>query len=107
MPTTYTIKNSEWHWLIVPDGSQKKYQLKYKRPTQWTDCGTFDSPEAAADAVAHGQTGQKDWDDIKHTTPFPGLSQWLIDPTGAALNPLIPAVADLLRAAILPPPQTS
>jgi hypothetical protein len=99
---TYTMKYSDWQWLIEPQASSKKYLLKYRRPTAWTDCNAFDTPEAAADAVAKGRTGQKDWDDMKRETPPANLAAWLIDPTGGALAPIIPVVTDILRAALPP-----
>jgi hypothetical protein len=97
---TYTMKYSDWQWLIEPQASGKKYLLKYRRPTAWTDCSAFDSPEAAAEAVAKGRTGQKDWDDMKHEAPPANLAAWLIDPTGGALAPIIPVVTDILKAAL-------
>jgi hypothetical protein len=99
---TYTMKYSDWQWLIEPEPSSRKYLLKYRRPTAWTNCNAFETPEAAADAVAKGTTGQKDWDDLKHETPPPNLAAWLIDPTGGPLAPLIPVVSSLLQSAILP-----
>jgi hypothetical protein len=103
----YTLKNSDWQWLIEQDPKDRRYTLKCRRPTAWTECNRYDSPEAAADAVDHGTTGQKEWDDLKHEGPFPGLASWLIDPTGGPLASVIPIVSDLLRAAILPPPPQS
>jgi hypothetical protein len=100
---TYTMKYSDWQWLIEPEPKAKRYRLKYRRPTAWTDCNSYDTPEAAADAVSKGTTGQKDWDDLKHETSPPSLAAWLIDPTGGALAPIIPVVSDLLRSAVLPP----
>jgi hypothetical protein len=96
------MKYSDWQWLIEPEPGSKRYLLKYRRPTAWTDCNSFDTPEAAADAVAKGKTGQSDWDELKHDTPPANLAAWLIDPTGGALAPIIPVVSDILRAAILP-----
>jgi len=99
---TYTMKYSDWQWLIEPEARGKGYLLKYRRPTAWTDCNSFDTPEAAADAVARGTTGQKDWDELKREAPPASLAAWLIDPTGGALAPIIPVVTDILRSAILP-----
>jgi hypothetical protein len=99
----YTMKHSDWQWLIEQEPQSKRCLLKYKRPTAWTDCNTYESPEAAADAVAQGRTGQLEWDNLKHEAPFPGLASWLIDPTGP-LSPIMPMVSDLLRATIFPPP---
>jgi hypothetical protein len=99
----YTIKHSEWQWLIEPNKTGKRYVLKYKRPMRWRDCRSFNSAEAAADAVATGKTGLKEWDSIKHEKPFPSFSAWLIDPSGSALS----AVANLLRTAVTPPPSTA
>ena len=62
---TYTIKNSDWQWIIVPEPDSNRYMLKCKRPTEWTDCRAFDTPESAAKAVAQGKTGQKEWDEAK------------------------------------------
>jgi hypothetical protein len=95
----YTIKHSEWQWLIEPNSTGKGYLLKYKRPMRWKDCKSFDSPKAAAEALASGKTGVKEWDGLKHEKPFPSFSAWLIDPTGSAFD----AVTDLLRAAINAP----
>jgi hypothetical protein len=104
---TYTMKYSDWQWLIEPEAGSKRYLLKYRRPAAWTKCSTFDSPEAAADAVAKGTTGQEDWDVLKHEARPPNLAAWLIDPTGGALAPIIPVVSDILKAAVLPPtPET-
>lgn len=103
---TYTLKNSDWQWQIQTDNQSKRSVLSYKRPTNWVECKTYDSPEAAADAVAQGKTGEKEWDDIKHTTPVAGLASWLIDP-GAAIPPILPIVTDLIKDAILAPlPET-
>jgi hypothetical protein len=99
---TYTLKYSDWQWLIEPEPKGKKYLLKYKRPTPWTDCNSFDTPEAAAEAVARGTTGQKDWDAMKRESIPVGLASWLIDPTGGALAPIIPVVSEILRSTILP-----
>jgi hypothetical protein len=99
---TYTMKYSDWQWLIEPEPRGKKYLLKYKRPAPWTDCSAFDTPEAAADAVARGNTGQKDWDGMKRESIPASLASWLIDPTGGALAPIIPVVSEILRSAILP-----
>jgi hypothetical protein len=82
----YTIKHSEWQWLIEPRVNGKRYALRYRRPTRWRDCKTFPSPEAAAAAVATGKTGLKEWDTMKRDKPFPSLAEWLIDPTGSALS---------------------
>ncbi|HEY1791487.1 MAG TPA: hypothetical protein VGG34_01100 [Opitutaceae bacterium] len=92
----YTIKHSDWQWLIEPNGKGRKYVLKYKKPRQWRACGKFKSPETAAQAVADGKTGVKGWDGLKHEKPFPALSAWLIDPTGVVLK----AATRLLRAAL-------
>jgi hypothetical protein len=100
MSMTYTLKYSDWQWLIQPNA--KKFLLKYKRPVQWTECSTFDTPEEAADAVAKGNTGQAEWDSIRHTSPIPSLASWLIDPTGGPFAPVVPLVSDLLRATLLP-----
>jgi hypothetical protein len=103
---TYTIKHSDWQWLIEPSASGKKFVLKYKKPMKWRQCGIYRSAEAAASAVAEGRTGIPLWDAIKHDRPFPALSAWLIDPTGVALK----AAASILRAAMpdLPePPATA
>jgi hypothetical protein len=99
---TYTMKYSDWQWLIEPEPRSKKYLLKYKRPAPWTDCSSFDTPEAAAEAVSKGTTGQKEWDDMKRESMPAGLASWLIDPTGGALAPIIPVVSEILRAAITP-----
>lgn len=98
----YTIKHSDWQWLIEPAASGKKYVLKYKKPVKWRECGVYRTAEAAANAVASAQTGIPLWDSLKHERPFPPLSAWLIDPTGVALQ----AAASLLRAALpdLPEP---
>lgn len=77
---TYTIKNSDWQWLIEPDAKTKKYRLKYKKPTQWTSVRDFDTPEEAADAVSSGKTGLEEWDTLKRLLPFPHFASWLIDP---------------------------
>jgi hypothetical protein len=100
---TYTMKHSDWQWLIEPEAGSKRFLLKCRRPIAWTDCNSFETPEAAADAVANGTTGQKDWDDMKRETPPASLASWLIDPTGGALAPLIPVVSEIVQAAILPP----
>jgi hypothetical protein len=92
---TYTIKNSDWQWLIAPEPNSKRYVLKCKRPTEWTDCRSFDTPEAAASAVAEGKTGQKEWDDAKHDDFFANLASWLVDPMGI--------ITEVLKATILPP----
>jgi hypothetical protein len=101
---TYTMKHSGWQWLIEPEASSKKYLLKYKRPTAWTSCNSFDTPEAAALAVSKGTTGEKEWDDLRHDSPVPNLAAWLIDPVGGALAPIVPVVTDIIKAAVLPPP---
>jgi len=98
------MKHSDWQWLIVPDPQSKLCILKYKRPTNWTECNRFDSPEAAADAVSKGKTGQMEWDALKRDSSFPGLAGWLIDPSASPFAPILPIVSDLLRATILPPP---
>jgi hypothetical protein len=95
----YTIRHSDWQWLIDADHENKRSVLKCKRPADWIECSTFESPEAAAEAVALGKTGQKDWDTLKHDTPFPALASWLMDPAAK-----LSAVADVLRSAILPIP---
>jgi len=77
---TYTIKNSDWHWLIEPDAKSKKYLLKYKKPTQWTSLREYDTPEEAAEAVSTGNTGLPEWDAFKRLLPFPNFTSWLIDP---------------------------
>jgi hypothetical protein len=92
----YTIKHSDWQWLIEPSASGKKFVLKYKKPVKWRECGVYRSAESAASAVAGGRTGLRDWDSLKHERPFPAFSAWLIDPTGIALQ----AAASLLRAAL-------
>jgi hypothetical protein len=79
---TYTMKHSNWQWLIEPDPQAKRYRLKYKKPTEWTLANVFDTPEAAAEAVASGKTGEKEWDEMKRESPIPGLAAWLIDPGG-------------------------
>jgi hypothetical protein len=99
----YTMKYADWQWLIEPEPKEKKYLLKYKRPAPWTDCSSFDTPEAAADAVARGTTGQKEWDEMKRELIPAGLASWLIDPTGGALAPIIPVVSEILRSTILSP----
>lgn len=99
---TYTMKHSDWQWQIEPVAGSKKYLLKYRRPTAWTNCNTFDTPEAAADAVAKGTTGQKEWDALEHEKRPPNLAAWLIDPAGGVLAPIIPVVSDILKAAVLP-----
>jgi hypothetical protein len=76
----YTIKNSDWHWLIEPDKKSKKYLLKYKKPTQWTTLREYDTAEEAADAVSGGRTGLPEWDALKRLLPFPNFASWLIDP---------------------------
>jgi hypothetical protein len=97
------MKYADWQWLIEPQPKSQMYLLKYRRPTAWIDCNSFDTPEQAAEAVAKGQTGQKDWDQMKNERPASGLAAWLIDPTGGPLAPIIPVVSDILKAAILPP----
>jgi hypothetical protein len=94
---TYMMKHSNWQWLIEPEPQGKRYSLKYKKPTEWTEANRFDTPEAAADAVAQGKTGQKEWDDLTRSSSIPGLAAWLIDPGGP-----IAAVADVIKAAIAP-----
>ncbi len=101
--TTYTMKHSDWQWLIEPQPKSQKYLLKCRRPTAWTDCDSFDTPEQAAEAVAKGKTGQKDWDRMNNDRPPATLAAWLIDPTGGPLAPIIPVVSDILKAAIAPP----
>jgi hypothetical protein len=96
---TYTMKHSNWQWLIEPEPQGRSYSLKYKKPTEWTEARRFDSPEAAAEAVANGRTGQKDWDEMKRESPLPGLAAWLIDPGGP-----ISIVTDALKAAIVMSP---
>jgi hypothetical protein len=97
---TYTMKHSDWQWLITPEPRGERYLLKYKRPREWTNCNSFDTPEAAAEAVSSGKTGQKDWDNLKLETAPHSLAAWLIDPTGGALGPIIPVVSDIRRTAI-------
>jgi len=78
---TYTIKNSDWHWLIEPNPATKKYVLKYKKPTEWTATAQeYDTAEQAAEAVSKGQTGLLEWDTLKRLVPFPNFASWLIDP---------------------------
>jgi hypothetical protein len=96
---TYTMKHAEWQWLIAPDPDGKGCILKYKKPTEWFAARHFDTPEAAADAVANGATGQKDWDDLKREKPLPGLAAWLIDPSAGPLS----IVTEALKATLLPP----
>ena len=98
----YTMQRSDWQWLITPEPGGKGYRLKYKRPTEWTDCNTFDTPEAAAEAVAKGTTGQMEWDAIKHLAPIPSLAAWLVDPTGGPLSPFVPVVSNLILTAVKP-----
>jgi hypothetical protein len=100
---TYTLKHSDWQWLIEPQLNTKKYLLKYRRPTAWTECGSFDTPEAAANAVAKGETGEKDWDNLNRDLPDQSLASWLIDPAGGVLAPILPAIAGILKGTILPP----
>jgi hypothetical protein len=100
--TTYTIKHSDWQWLIAPEPKSRKYLLKYRRPTAWTECNSFDTPEAAAEAVAKGTTGQNEWDQMKNERPPSSLAAWLIDPTGGPLAPFIPVVKDILKSTLLP-----
>ena len=95
----YTIKHSDWQWIIEPNKTGKRYMLKYKRPMRWKECKSFPSAQAAADAVAKGETGIAEWDRIKHVKPFPSFSAWLIDPTGTALS----AFSDLLQGTVIPP----
>ena len=94
---TYTMKHSDWQWLIEPEPQGKRYSLKYRKPTEWTEASRFDSPEAAADAVALGKTGQKEWDDMKRDFPIQGLAAWLIDPSGP-----ISVVTETIKAALAP-----
>jgi hypothetical protein len=77
---TYTIKNSDWQWLIEPNPANKNYVLKYKKPTDWSTAREYDTAEEAAQAVASGQTGIPDWDVLKRMIPFPNFASWLIDP---------------------------
>jgi hypothetical protein len=100
----YTIRHSNWQWLIETDEKKKRSILRFKRPTDWTECNTYDTPEDAADAVATGRTGQRDWDEMKRESPIPSLASWLIDPAGQ-LAAAVPFVADAIRAA-LPKPNT-
>jgi hypothetical protein len=100
---TYTIRHSNWQWLIEPEPEGKRCILKYKRPVDWTECSRFDTPEAAAEAVANGKTGQTEWDELKRETPVPSLASWLIDPTGGP----VAIVREVLKAAILPSPPHS
>jgi hypothetical protein len=95
----YTIKHSDWQWIIEPSRTGKRFMLKYKRPMRWRQCKTFATAQAAADAVARGETGIAEWDSIRHVKPFPSFTAWLIDPTGTALS----AFNDLLQGTILPP----
>jgi|SRR5579871_1945226 len=92
---TYTMKQSDWQWQIEPEPQSKLFRLKYKRPTEWILANLYDSPEAAADAVASGRTGEKEWDDMKRESPLPGLASWLIDPSGP-----ISVVTTILKAAM-------
>jgi hypothetical protein len=98
---TYTIRNSNWQWLIEPEPDGKRCILKCKRPVDWTECNRFDTPEAAAEAVANGTTGQKEWDELKRETPVPGLASWLIDPMGGPM-----AVVKEVLKAVIPPAQS-
>ena len=98
----YTIRNSNWQWLIESDDQKKQAVLKCKRPTDWTQCNIYGTPEEAAEAVATGRTGQKDWDEMKRESPIPSLGSWLIDPTGQ-LAAAVPFVADLFKAALTNP----
>jgi len=102
--TSYTLRHSDWQWLIQPESNGKKYLLRCRQPSDWVNCRSFNTPEEAADSVAKGTTGQKDWDERKREDHFPTLAAWLIDPTGGPLAPIVPVVSDILRATILPPP---
>jgi len=95
----YTIKHSDWQWLIEPNKTGKLFSLKYKRPISWKQCKSFPSAQAAAEAVAKGETGIAEWDKIKHAKPFPSFSAWLIDPTGSAVT----AISEILRTTVNPP----
>src|SRR5580692_5169050 len=95
---TYTLRNSDWQWLIEPEPAGNRCILKYKRPVDWAECNRYDTPEAAAQAVANGTTGQKEWDALKRETPVPGLASWLIDPMGGP----VAIVTEVLKAVILP-----
>ena len=100
---TYTTRQSDWQWLIEPEPGSSRCILKYKSPSDWTECSRFDTPEAAADAVASGRTGKKEWDELKRDPPVPGLAAWLIDPGAGPLSPILPIVGEVFKAAILPP----
>jgi hypothetical protein len=96
---TYTMKHAEWQWLIEPEPQGTRCILKFRKPTEWTEARRFDTPEAAAAAVANGTTGEKEWDDIKRDAPLPGLAAWLIDPSAGPLS----IVGEVLKATLLPP----
>lgn len=102
---TCKMRHSEWQSLIEPESRSNRCILKYKRPTVWTECSRFGTPEEAADAVAKGKTGQKEWDDLEHgtRTPLPGIAGWPIDPAAGPLSAIAPIVPNLLKTAILPP----
>jgi hypothetical protein len=95
---TYTMKYCDWQWLIEPEPRGQRYLLKYRRPSAWTNCRSYETPEAAAEAVANGTTGEKDWDSMKRDAPLPSLASWLIDPAGGPLG----IVTGIVEAAIAP-----
>jgi hypothetical protein len=88
-PMKYFIKHSEWQWLIEQDAETKKYLLSYKKPTDWTPCNSYDTPEQAANAVSTGTTGLAGWDGLKQSGAFPAFAAWLIDPSDGILAKII------------------
>ena len=95
----YTIRHSNWQWLIETDEQRKRATLRCKRPTDWTECNSYETPEEAAEAVASGRTGQKEWDEMKRESPIPSLASWLIDPAGQ-IAAAVPFVADAIKAVL-------
>jgi hypothetical protein len=62
MSPTYTLRTHTITWRIEHDPAGR-WMLKRNRARDgWIPVGVFSGPEDAAMAVAHGKTGELDWD---------------------------------------------